>query len=585
MAATLSGTYTSAPDTPSPIYPDRLIRPLPRNPIRARLSQEMADSILYPPAPPVTQLFYGYPENVEVVNDAKVYVQQDMDGYGYEETAGHHCDDEGDDSAGEDGPVVVRRSARFRRPSLNRSASGRARQYVNNLDGNHTKSGPDGYDAFENTNNKKKRKIPTSGNAGTHNSSLSTDLANMGLSCSTPSGSVDDGSGTGPYHGTGTPASPVGNGISGPGRGRYGRNAGRNTTGRTPLDVLAPNLWPGGRTVADRRDTAHSLSQDQAAEPDNKTDQGIISAAIANAAALSSTIPRGQENVSLLDQQPKKASPTKTQFTFTCESDSSKGMAWQTHNPYPIPQNRPTHVLTPPSALSQRFATQGTQTSPNMASQANQQVQQPPPPQHQQQGGQPNTQGRKSRRPQGNIYALAARQRKIQQQYANLHHPPNVEDIWICEFCEYESIFGHRPEALIRQYEIKDRKERRRLAEKRRLLEKAKMKGRKGKKATKNAAKNAAAQQHPPQQGYDRQHTDHGPMDGHGDPDDDYLGEEYDDDPTPVPAPAPHQQQPAHRHPPPPNNNNHMKSGIGTGTAAKGMVGGQGVGQAAGQAA
>lgn len=102
------------------------------------------------------------------------------------------------------------------------------------------------------------------------------------------------------------------------------------------------------------------------------------------------------------------------------------------------------------------------------------------------------------------------------------------------------------------------------------------MKGRKGKKATKNAAKNAAAQQHPPQQGYDRQNIDHGPMDEHGGHDDDYIeDDEYDDEPTPVPAPP---QQPPHKHPQPPNNNHHVKPGIGT--AAKGMVG-PGVGQAA----
>lgn len=63
----------------------------------------------------------------------------------------------------------------------------------------------------------------------------------------------------------------------------------------------------------------------------------------------------------------------------------------------------------------------------------------------------------------------------------------------MCEFCEYESIFGQPPEALMRQYEIKDRRARRKEAEKRRLLEKAKMKGRKGKKGTKGAPKNSAA--------------------------------------------------------------------------------------------
>jgi hypothetical protein len=166
---------------------------------------------------------------------------------------------------------------------------------------------------------------------------------------------------------------------------------------------------------------------------------------------------------------------------------------------------------------------------------------------------------RKPRSP-GSIYALAARQRRLQQQYANLHHPPSLDEIWICEFCEYESIFGHPPEALIRQYEIKDRKERRRLAEKRRLLEKAKMKGRKGKKATKNAAKNAAAaavQQQPPHQhAYDRQPSHLNQTGGHHDNmGDEYLGDEYDDElphlqpvhPTSVKQPAPihnHTKQP-----------------------------------------
>ncbi len=86
--------------------------------------------------------------------------------------------------------------------------------------------------------------------------------------------------------------------------------------------------------------------------------------------------------------------------------------------------------------------------------------------------------------------------------------------------------------ALIRQYEIKDRRERRRLAEKRRLLEKAKLKGRKGKKQTKNAAKHAGttAPQVANQQPYEQQPMD--PMPG-----DDYLDDGYDDDPIAMPAP------------------------------------------------
>ncbi len=169
--------------------------------------------------------------------------------------------------------------------------------------------------------------------------------------------------------------------------------------------------------------------------------------------------------------------------------------------------------------------TQGTQTSPNLTTPAQQGAA----------GQQTNAaaQGKKPRRRRGDIYSLAARRRKVQQEYSNLQHPPAPEDIWICEFCEYEAIFGQAPHALIRQYEIKDRKERRKLAEKRRLLEKAKLKGRKGKKQTKNAAKaaNSAAHQAASQQNYDQQ-----PLDQLGDEDLDYG---YDDDPIPLPAPPP----------------------------------------------
>lgn len=75
-----------------------------------------------------------------------------------------------------------------------------------------------------------------------------------------------------------------------------------------------------------------------------------------------------------------------------------------------------------------------------------------------------------------------------------IHSPPNAEDIWICEFCEYERIFGEPPWALIRQYEIKDQKIRRQEEERKRLLEKAKAKSRKGKKPAKPTKAAQAAQ-------------------------------------------------------------------------------------------
>ena len=536
----VDGTFNSAPDTPSPVYPDRLIRPLPKRTLRSRLSTDAADGILYPPTPPASQIFYGVSgDSEESVNDSKVYVQQTVEADRHEltpEADVHHGFETTVEleSGDEDGPVAVRRSAGFR-GSLSPTSSMHPQASTGKDGVSKASAGPDGYDAFENTNNKKKRKIPTHGNMIGHHSALSPEFASMELANSTPTPAVvSDGMTTGTYYGSGNPASPLGNGISGSGRGRLGRSSTRSSSGRNPLSANAQNAWMNTRTP-NRRDglmsspgpsgkslcPSSNLEIGKSADllqGESPSDQGIISTAIANAATLSSPT-RGPSNVSLLDQE--NTTPTKTQFTFTCESDSSKGMAMQ-RNSYPVPHRSPTSPLAATTHNPRGFSTQGTQTSPTM----NPQVppgSQPPP-----QGDQASVVRKKKRSP-GSIYALAARQRKIQQQYTNIHHPPSLEDIWICEFCEYESIFGHPPEALIRQYEIKDRKERKRLAEKKRLLEKAKMKGRKTKKAPKNA-KNASTHQGGYQQGYDRASVDHSSAAGSGLHDDEYLGHEYEDD-------------------------------------------------------
>jgi hypothetical protein len=220
--------------------------------------------------------------------------------------------------------------------------------------------------------------------------------------------------------------------------------------------------------------------------------QGIISRSIANANADKNTITpaRGQENNSLLHQQAsKKPSSTSTQFTFTCDSQVPS---------YPGPAA--SNVINQNSAVSHtKMSTQATQTSPNIpgnlstpqaiaqakqglaASQARKDSLTQPPPQVK----------KNRRRRTGKEYLIAARERRKDQEYKNYHHPPAAEDIWICEFCEYERIFGTPPEALIKQYEIKDRRLRKQEAERRRLLEKAKMKGRKGKKGNKGTVKTA----------------------------------------------------------------------------------------------
>ncbi|KAL4980508.1 hypothetical protein BDW66DRAFT_125377 [Aspergillus desertorum] len=536
MAATLNGMIYSAPDTPSPVYPDRLIRPLPKRTLRSRLSSDAADSILYPPAPPATQLFYGAcATNGDGVNDSKVYIQQSEGGPDLSsDSRDQHIPYEngGDlDSGGEDGPVVVRRSAGFRGSSLSPTPSNAQHQTPGMRKEQPTKSSPtspDGYDAFENTNNKKKRKIPTPGNISSHHSSLSPEFATMALANPGQSGSGLPGEGghVSTFYGTGSPASSVGSGMSGSGRGRLGRQGRRSS-------IHGHINWSQNRGVG-RQDGPLS-SPGPTGEPGTRN-QGIISAAIASAAAsaFSPSAYRTSVRGSMLEQQ---TTPTRTQFTFTCESDSSKGMALHAQTPHSSQQRSPV-VQSLAGKSSRGSFTQGTQTSPTVTAQMSQQSNTKQQQQQQPQPSaatEPSPEGKKKRSP-GSIYALAARQRKIQQQYANLHHPPSLQDIWICEFCEYESIFGRPPEALIRQYEIKDRKERKRQAEKKRLLEKAKMKGRKHKKATKNATKHAAAQHAADDHGYDRASVDHSSV-GEGAHHDDF-GPQYDDEATAAAPPA-----------------------------------------------
>ncbi len=266
--------------------------------------------------------------------------------------------------------------------------------------------------------------------------------------------------------------------------------------------------------------------------------------------------------MSLLQQEAAKSSATKTQFTFTCGSDSANKMVWpgQENGQYPQQPGAYPNTAAAASAHAQAararppvrpdapmVSTQGTQTSPNMNGAAAYPSATRNPPHLK--GSQPQQQAPPSRKPKrsaSKLYMYAERKRRIQQEYANFHNPPSQP--WICEFCEYEDIFGIKPKALIRQYEIKDRKERRRLAEKRRLLEKARMKGRKGKKASKKAQNNANNAQHnqqPPPGGYDRRDDD-GSMDAQ---DDEYYDDEYDDAPT---TSVSHCQYGCQHHPHPP---------------------------------
>lgn len=181
-----------------------------------------------------------------------------------------------------------------------------------------------------------------------------------------------------------------------------------------------------------------------------------------------------------------------------------------------------------------RMTAQGTQTTPTRNGMAPRAPAHPssvapgqqPVGAHQQQPAQPPKP--KPRRRPSKEYALAARQRKLQQEYQNYHHPPTGDNLWICEFCEYEDIFGVPPYALIRSYEIKDRQERKKAAEKRRLLEKAKMKNRKGKKGGKGGKNNNPAAAPPaPGGGPGGYDPNAQPLEGEDYYDDDEYGDEY----------------------------------------------------------
>ena len=617
------------PDIPSPLYPDRLIRPLPKRRIRSRLTPDLADAILYSAFHPESSSLFYYP-------------------YTYPEPERESLH-RGESVVAEHNPTCACASHSERSPpegeleSDEEELSTRTRQHypthqdyiaqlldrpqspVNPPDS--ANSSVDGYDSFENTKNKKKRKIPTP--ASTSAQHLSTDLANLRISSRHASEvpSPDEPRPVSSSHMTVPhPVSSVGpnrSALSGSGSGRLSRVAWRNGNSKSPLGVSSDgsNAWGNGRADRFRPKDWPSGDDSAVAPPDvgrsseppsgprnsgaalsPKRDAGIIAAAIASATQKVANVgSKDQENFSWFHQyRSRKPTAQNAQFTFTAASNiawpGGAGIGFNGHIPgstVPAAVGSTRKVMPVASHLAREMATQGTQKSLQYAgvgrsmhspaqqpftatsskqvlqqqqhqrptesqTQQQQQHQQPVQPAHSQpQAQQPANlaqaaaQPAKKTRPRrgGNQYNLAARERRLQQRRKNYRHPPSGDDFWICEFCEYESIFGSPPEALVRQYEINDLKERRRAAEKRRLLEKAKMKGRKGKKAGKGAAKNATAANPNSQQAQQtQQHT--ADQDGLQDSlvqSDDYVQDEFFDGEEeapfaspPLPAPATH---------------------------------------------
>jgi hypothetical protein len=250
-----------SPEAGSP-YPDRPIRPLPKKPLRERISPDVAQSIKYPPAPKTTTplFYYGYNLREDAAANGVVESQHPSERERADEIERTYISRRNGEEFDSDEDEQAYRSRIYSRPLAD--PTGRSYRYVQKPDSKHpnpqppasTASSADGYDSFENTNNKKKRKIPTPSDSNLNGVHLSKDMAGMGISG--PDDLVEDvGNGVGSYHISGGAVQ----GISGPGRGRYGRS--RN--GRSPLRTLSDTSsnWGNGRTTKQRQPQWPSTSK------------------------------------------------------------------------------------------------------------------------------------------------------------------------------------------------------------------------------------------------------------------------------------------------------------------------------------
>lgn len=523
-----ASTSPRSPDTASPIYPERAIRPLPKSRLKSKLSPGQAETLVFPPEPPPVSPTLNFSlsmqthelEEPRLMTNGEPRYPYDFENvqrrHHQHQPHSSHCTCGEDVDSGEEEVEFDHPDYRYAAPpavhgvatkpvdSLQRRLMEASRSTSKPPPPGSVASSADGYESFENTSNKKKRKIPLSGTSSMHQSQLSAEMASMGINSGQADGGSDDvnaqqygqgGHGTSPGSGTG---------ISGAGRGRYGRQDGRI---RRPLGSSTMNVINGYTSRAPARDVKHGegkfpsptfLGQANWANVP-RTDLGIentggiISQAIKTAAEQGPLNPagRGRDNISLLHSATAASATPKTQFTFTCESDSATKMLDQ-QAAYAAGTPTPQRSM-PPGVKGA-----GTQTTPSLrgVQHSNNIRNAPPPPSNHIPAGQHSQAPPPKPKPRRNPakeYALQAANRKKTQQYQNYHHRPKHDDMWICEFCEYEDIYGAPPYAMIRKYEIKDRQERKKAAEKRRLLEKAKMKGRKNKKGAAKKSNNTAA--------------------------------------------------------------------------------------------
>ncbi len=236
-------------EPPSSLFPNRPIRPMPKRRLRERLSPEVADAIQYPPLPQSSTSLFSYPYPLaEDHPDAGPAPVREVGSYPERQPQHNGVSHDRED---EDTPLRQTAALRASLQHANLVARPKAEQgrYADSLPLLSTASSAEGYDPFENTNNKK-RKIPTAGDSAPSGVHASNDSA-AGASSLAPGVQPAEGQGEAaaptstPYDGSGSFASSVQN-VPGPGRGRYGRpRSGKNLL-RPLFD--STNSWAGRTT-------------------------------------------------------------------------------------------------------------------------------------------------------------------------------------------------------------------------------------------------------------------------------------------------------------------------------------------------
>jgi hypothetical protein len=259
-----------SPDTASPIYPERAIRPLPKSRLKSKLSPEQALSIVYPPdPPPLSPTLQFHPDDGKRRSRTEAPLGHERhpewdgrvrDRYIHPNTGRCTCGgDHAEVESGEEeiefdhpdhrymqgtgsptpaGTLAPVNGFKVPLDSVQRRLMEASRAGMKPPPPGSTASSADGYESFENTSNKKKRKIPLP-SASVGQSQLSAEIASMAISQN--DGSVDDGAPNGgpvavPQQPYTPPVVASGTGISGAGRGRYGRQNGHGRNGeRRPL--------------------------------------------------------------------------------------------------------------------------------------------------------------------------------------------------------------------------------------------------------------------------------------------------------------------------------------------------------------